>query len=776
MLTEREQSYYGELFQTCDVDGTGKFSGGQVAELFRASGLTQEVLSQITELCGAKRLGHFGRSQFYIALKLIAAVQCGLPVATESISSGVDIPLPKFHKITPNEQGIPHQQSLNIADPSATGERVSTQGQLPPPPTSAKKSHGRNLSGQFRGLHPEQVPLQMPQPAPAQVPVKDGLTETKSPTIVQGPPLSAPPQIAQGPPPLASAPPQIPTVPQSPPTSPQTAPIGQNIPTSSAPIVNNFQVQQHASNTQTVNQSTNVASSKKTVSQKGTEEWARFESDDEKHGLLGQGKKEGWDNMKLPDFETSSYSSDTESVEDVWSINDEQREYYIKQFQNIEPDVNGHISGAVAKDFFEKSKLPNQELSKIWNLSDLNKDGALSLEEFCIAMHLVVLRRNEIEIPDRLPFSLMPYNAFTNEDAEPFAADLPEGSTLKRQSPISPPEAHQWDQMMIQGSPQISSSEVSSPSQTPANFDFQKPESSDAEANIVRPKAQRLSPDMLEDMPEVVRPEREPLTGEGIVPDGEHVPVTKQRSNTTHIADHNHVDPSAASLHGRPRPLVKRNTVPGAMPGHILPPAPISSQLVLDPAQGGEPGQEPPAPPPRPGGPHNRSMSVDYKAPPAVPPRITPKEPPGNKKLSQLKHFEPIQSQEVLNIIPGSDATTTINSIDTDKHRRSQSLDYRQVGVGQERSEAEPKTAVAWDLLGEDFVDGSAERQAEFALAAQRQASRDKKELQMAIRTHKERNSTLSRLNSELNQELQEVMEQRIALEIQLEHLRPFSS
>lgn len=57
-----------------------------------------------------------------------------------------------------------------------------------------------------------------------------------------------------------------------------------------------------------------------------------------------------------------------------------------------------------------------------------------------------------------------------------------------------------------------------------------------------------------------------------------------------------------------------------------------------------------------------------------------------------------------------------------------------------------------------------------------RQLSRDKKDLQMAIRTHKERNSTLERLNSELNQELQEVMEQRIALEIQLEHLKPFSS
>jgi len=34
----------------------------------------------------------------------------------------------------------------------------------------------------------------------------------------------------------------------------------------------------------------------------------------------------------------------------------------------------------------------------------------------------------------------------------------------------------------------------------------------------------------------------------------------------------------------------------------------------------------------------------------------------------------------------------------------------------------------------------------------------------------------LERLSSELNQELQEVMEQRIALEIQLEHLKPVYS
>ena len=46
------------------------------------------VVLQITELCGAKRLGHFGRYQFYIALKLIAAAQAGLPVMLESLNSG----------------------------------------------------------------------------------------------------------------------------------------------------------------------------------------------------------------------------------------------------------------------------------------------------------------------------------------------------------------------------------------------------------------------------------------------------------------------------------------------------------------------------------------------------------------------------------------------------------------------------------------------------------------------------------------------------------------
>ena len=38
----------------------------------------------------------------------------------------------------------------------------------------------------------------------------------------------------------------------------------------------------------------------------------------------------------------------------------------------------------------------------------MNKDNALNLDEFCIAMHLVVALRHGLELPDTLPSVLVP--------------------------------------------------------------------------------------------------------------------------------------------------------------------------------------------------------------------------------------------------------------------------------------------------------------------------------------------------------------------------------
>lgn len=113
-------------------------------------------------------------------------------------------------------------------------------------------------------------------------------------------------------------------------------------------------------------------------------------------GLLAPESRKPY-NLEPPGFDSSSISSDPESVDDIWSINDDQKEYYITQFKTMQPDLSKTITGkkkkkcqtcyitiklirynttyaehyisltgAVAKEFFEKSKLQVHELSKIW--------------------------------------------------------------------------------------------------------------------------------------------------------------------------------------------------------------------------------------------------------------------------------------------------------------------------------------------------------------------------------------------------------------------------
>jgi len=53
----------------------------------------------------------------------------------------------------------------------------------------------------------------------------------------------------------------------------------------------------------------------------------------------------------------------------------------------------------VAKPFFEKSRLPLEDLRNIWQLADITEDGWLDLNEFRIAMHFVVVRKHGLPIP-----------------------------------------------------------------------------------------------------------------------------------------------------------------------------------------------------------------------------------------------------------------------------------------------------------------------------------------------------------------------------------------
>lgn len=89
----------------------------------------------------------------------------------------------------------------------------------------------------------------------------------------------------------------------------------------------------------------------------------------------------------------------------------------------------------------------------------MTKDGALSLEEFNTAMHLVVLRRNSIPLPDILPPCLQPplvnlatpppsLPPTTEPPAPPRTEDSPPSLSPPTGEPTSPPRSKEVSQIM----------------------------------------------------------------------------------------------------------------------------------------------------------------------------------------------------------------------------------------------------------------------------------------------------------------------------------------
>ncbi|EAW08452.1 EF hand domain protein [Aspergillus clavatus NRRL 1] len=58
-------------------------------------------------------------------------------------------------------------------------------------------------------------------------------------------------------------------------------------------------------------------------------------------------------------------------------------------FEKSDVSRSGVIPGDIAKQIFERARLPNEILGRIWNLADTKQRGALDTTEFIIAMHLL---------------------------------------------------------------------------------------------------------------------------------------------------------------------------------------------------------------------------------------------------------------------------------------------------------------------------------------------------------------------------------------------------
>ncbi|KAM3931937.1 ralBP1-associated Eps domain-containing protein 1 isoform 4-T4 [Leptodactylus fuscus] len=760
-LSDAEQKYYSDLFAYCDTDSTKKVaSNGRVLELFRAAQLPSEVSLQIMELCGATRLGYFGRSQFYIALKLVAVAQSGLPLRVESLNTVKDLPLPRF-LVSKNEQDSRHP----VAHSSEGDNSSSYSGVIPPPPgrTQVKKS---SVSHDV---------IQSRPPAEQQ--------ESTSPVVS--------PQ-------------------QSPPSSPHSwrkhsrhASGGNN----ERPVTGSGPFWTPYNETQTGGSS-------------GDGAWPA-------HSPLPH--QENWDQTTVRTVASATTTKEirrqSSSYDDPWKITDEQRQYYINQFKNIQPDLNGFIPGSAAKEFFTKSKLPIPELSHIWELSDFDKDGALTLDEFCAAFHLVVARKNGYDLPEKLPESLMPKLidlddtaagdqsgevGFSSSPAEPPPSKSPSMPSLNQTWPEMNQSSEQWETF----------SERSSSSQTLTQFDSNIAPA-DPDTAIVHPVPIRMTPSKI------------------------HLQEMELKRTGSDSAN------PTSPIHIKPQELPEESSSVKFAPGNPVADGYSSSDSYnSDPEEIGNvvtrqrshsgtspDSTAPPPPPPRPQASHSRSSSLDMNRtftvttgqpqsaavthPPAVPPRPLPTqtsgshmhrsvdaegllshpstspqqipEQPNFADFSQFEAFascvtEPqVEDPEKAEVVqaekPSADGirSAKLNGRVEDKAVTAVPANPGKVSTPL----APPPKPVRRRLKSEDELRPETEESNQkqgtvpAVLASQpsipRSAGKDKKAIQASIRRNKETNTVLARLNSELQQQLKDVLEERISLEVQLEQLRPFS-
>jgi len=118
-------------------------------------------------------------------------------------------------------------------------------------------------------------------------------------------------------------------------------------------------------------------------------------------------------------FEETSNPFESSITGSEGPITVEEKAKFRELFYGLNP-ANGKASGKVVSEFLKQSNLSREVLSKIWTLSDRDKDGFLDEDEFAIAMYFTNLSLAGAPLPYSLPASLQKPRSNTVSASDPF--------------------------------------------------------------------------------------------------------------------------------------------------------------------------------------------------------------------------------------------------------------------------------------------------------------------------------------------------------------------
>eukprot|EP01105_Mastigella_eilhardi_P010128 TRINITY_DN2371_c0_g1_i1.p1 TRINITY_DN2371_c0_g1~~TRINITY_DN2371_c0_g1_i1.p1 ORF type:complete len:507 (-),score=167.34 TRINITY_DN2371_c0_g1_i1:109-1629(-) len=109
------------------------------------------------------------------------------------------------------------------------------------------------------------------------------------------------------------------------------------------------------------------------------------------------------ENMTAAETNPFEFQNNYEKSADTLGLKAEDKERYTNLFRSLPLTANGRAGGVDVKRIMMESNLPKDILSKVWVMCDRGKHGALSEEEFVIAMTLINMALEGKELPDTIP-------------------------------------------------------------------------------------------------------------------------------------------------------------------------------------------------------------------------------------------------------------------------------------------------------------------------------------------------------------------------------------
>ncbi|KAI7906003.1 uncharacterized protein BX663DRAFT_428252 [Cokeromyces recurvatus] len=367
-LTSQEVEYYKQLFKAASKSQEGIVTGSEAVQFFASSGIPNQLLSEIWEAADRDKVGYLTPETFAIALKLIACTQHGKEANTNVLSTVV--PFPQF-------EGV----NVVVSSPSVFNTPLlnSSTSLTNSPITKAEREKYISI---FKVHQPVNGVLDAN--TAKSIFLKSNLSmETlsqiwyladvrQSGALNQTEFIIAMHYIAKlmdGT--LTNLPDKLP------PTVYQSALNGNtSTSTTQSPIMRNMSIS-----------SPSFRNARQQSIMTPPQRARTIES--------------------LGDMAFGSSAPIYEPIQQ-WDVTAQEKQQYDIYFDKIDSNKTGVVQGKEAVEFFKNSRLPESELAFIWDLADIQQRGALSRNEFAIAMHLIHKRLAGENLPQVLPKTLIP--------------------------------------------------------------------------------------------------------------------------------------------------------------------------------------------------------------------------------------------------------------------------------------------------------------------------------------------------------------------------------